>query len=133
MEARDCRPPRGKAGTRGLFEQEVKLLISVYNGDGNVRVGDEHTTRQRCSHVLLPFREETVPQPGLKHWPSRWKGAGLFCSRVTRGGQRPSVGLGPSTSSPTAAVGDSSGRQKQRWPLSLPDLKVPALGQLSGG
>lgn len=31
----------------------------------------------------------------------------------------------PSTSSPTAAVGDTLERQKQRWPLSSSDLKVP--------
>ena len=31
----------------------------------------------------------------------------------------------PSTSSPAAAAGDTLERQKQRWPLSCTDLKVP--------
>lgn len=121
-----------KASTRGRFEGEVKLLIGVYSGDGNGWVGDEYTTCQWCPRVLLAFGKETVQHPGPKHPPSCWKGAGLFCSRVTRGGQRPSLGVDPSTGSPTAAVGDSLGRQKQRGPLSLPGLTVPALGQLSG-
>lgn len=55
-----------KAGTGGLLEKKVKLLITVYIGNGQCLSLYKYMTCQWCVDVLLAFRKETIQHPGLK-------------------------------------------------------------------
>lgn len=107
-----------KAGTRGLLEQKVRLLNYCLHLQWIMSELYKYMTCQWFLDVLLAFRKETS-------WPRKItiflrESSTRNCSWVTRGGQRPSLGMNPSTTSPTtAAVGDTLERQLQRWSWSF--------------